>query len=110
MLIQNIVNIFVSKYWYQIRTLVLKVIAISMVLFKKIGLIFRRKPSWTDRILFKVITNTYENVTLRADVISYNSLPQYTISDHKPVVAQFNIKVSYTIIHLMSVLLRLVFE
>ncbi|CAG9562048.1 unnamed protein product [Danaus chrysippus] len=52
----------------------------------------KRKPSWTDRILFKVITNTYENVTLRADVISYNSLPQYTISDHKPVVGQFNIK------------------
>ncbi|CAG9562049.1 unnamed protein product [Danaus chrysippus] len=57
----------------------------------------KRKPSWTDRILFKVITNTYENVTLRADVISYNSLPQYTISDHKPVVGQFNIKTQRTI-------------
>ncbi|XP_049873279.1 inositol polyphosphate 5-phosphatase K-like isoform X2 [Pectinophora gossypiella] len=52
----------------------------------------KRKPSWTDRILYKVIANNYENITLRADLISYNHLPHYTVSDHKPVVAQYNIK------------------
>ncbi|XP_026327445.1 inositol polyphosphate 5-phosphatase K-like isoform X3 [Hyposmocoma kahamanoa] len=53
----------------------------------------KRKPSWTDRILNKVIANNYENITLRADLISYQHIPHYTISDHKPVVAQYNIKV-----------------
>ncbi|CAG4956326.1 unnamed protein product [Colias eurytheme] len=53
----------------------------------------KRKPSWTDRILYKVIANNYENITLRADLISYNHIPHYMVSDHKPVVAQFNIKI-----------------
>ncbi|XP_045447804.1 inositol polyphosphate 5-phosphatase K-like [Melitaea cinxia] len=53
----------------------------------------KRKPSWTDRILYKVIANNYENITLRADLISYNHMPHYMVSDHKPVVAQFNIKI-----------------
>ncbi|XP_045772514.1 inositol polyphosphate 5-phosphatase K-like isoform X2 [Maniola jurtina] len=59
----------------------------------------KRKPSWTDRILYKVIANNYENITLRADLISYNHIPHYTVSDHKPVVAQFNIKAfaNYTV-------------
>ncbi|XP_012550986.1 inositol polyphosphate 5-phosphatase K isoform X2 [Bombyx mori] len=52
----------------------------------------KRKPSWTDRVLYKVVANNYENVTLRADLVSYNHMPHYTLSDHKPVVAQFNIK------------------
>ncbi|XP_053609374.1 phosphatidylinositol 4,5-bisphosphate 5-phosphatase A-like isoform X1 [Plodia interpunctella] len=53
----------------------------------------KRKPSWTDRILYKVIADNYENITLRADLVTYNHMPQYTVSDHKPVVAQYNIKV-----------------
>ncbi|CAK1556402.1 unnamed protein product [Leptosia nina] len=53
----------------------------------------KRKPSWTDRILYKVIANNYENITLRADTISYNHIPHYMVSDHKPVVGQFNVKV-----------------
>ncbi|XP_072949081.1 inositol polyphosphate 5-phosphatase K-like [Epargyreus clarus] len=52
----------------------------------------KRKPSWTDRILYKVSANNYENITLRAELISYNHLPHYTVSDHKPVIAQYNIK------------------
>ncbi|KOB69023.1 putative skeletal muscle/kidney enriched inositol 5-phosphatase [Operophtera brumata] len=32
------------------------------------------------------------NIKLRADLISYNHISHYTVSDHKPVVAQFNIK------------------
>lgn len=56
----------------------------------------KRKPSWTDRILYKVIPNNYENVTLRADVVSYNHVQHYTVSDHKPVVAQINVKTPYS--------------
>ncbi|XP_035440004.1 inositol polyphosphate 5-phosphatase K isoform X2 [Spodoptera frugiperda] len=52
----------------------------------------KRKPSWTDRILYKVNANNYENVTLKAEVVSYNHMAHYTVSDHKPVVAFFNIK------------------
>ncbi|CAH0715694.1 unnamed protein product, partial [Brenthis ino] len=59
----------------------------------------KRKPSWTDRVLYKVIANNYENITLRADLISYNHMAHYMVSDHKPVVAQFNIKAfaNYTV-------------
>ncbi|XP_045516440.1 inositol polyphosphate 5-phosphatase K-like isoform X2 [Pieris brassicae] len=52
----------------------------------------KRKPSWTDRVLYKVNADNYENITLRADLISYNHVPHYMVSDHKPVVAQFNVK------------------
>ncbi|GBP61324.1 Inositol polyphosphate 5-phosphatase K [Eumeta japonica] len=52
----------------------------------------KRKPSWTDRILYKVVPNNYENVTLRADSLSYNHMPHYTVSDHKPVIGLFTIK------------------
>ncbi|KAL0838987.1 hypothetical protein ABMA28_016984 [Loxostege sticticalis] len=52
----------------------------------------KRKPSWTDRILYKVIANNYENITLRADLVTYNHMPHYTVSDHKPVVALYNVK------------------
>ncbi|XP_028173531.1 inositol polyphosphate 5-phosphatase K-like [Ostrinia furnacalis] len=55
----------------------------------------KRKPSWTDRILYKVIEDNYENIKLRADLVSYGHMPHYTISDHKPVVALFNIKVRH---------------
>ncbi|CAH2980966.1 unnamed protein product [Chilo suppressalis] len=55
----------------------------------------KRKPSWTDRILYKVIANNYENVTLRVDLLSYNHMPHYTVSDHKPVVALYSIKIRH---------------
>lgn len=55
--------------------------------------LYRRKPAWTDRILYKVGTNNYENVTLRAEQQSYKSHVNYTLSDHRPVTSDFNIKV-----------------
>lgn len=45
-------------------------------------------------MLYKVIANNYENTVLRADLVSYSDVPHYMVSDHKPVVAQFNVKVS----------------
>jgi len=54
---------------------------------------FKRRPSWTDRILYKVNANVYENLTLHAEQVSYRSIDEYVQSDHKPVVGEFIIKV-----------------
>lgn len=53
----------------------------------------RRKPAWCDRILYRVNKNNYENVTLDAVQKSYISHSEYVLSDHKPVTADFVIKV-----------------
>ncbi|XP_014245943.1 phosphatidylinositol 4,5-bisphosphate 5-phosphatase A-like isoform X1 [Cimex lectularius] len=52
-----------------------------------------RRPAWTDRILYKVNENVYENVTLSAKPDCYESVDEICVSDHKPVVATFTIKV-----------------
>lgn len=57
---------------------------------------FRRRPAWTDRVLYKSPKNCYSNVALSADQTSYRSHPGYNISDHKPVTSEFAIKVSYS--------------
>lgn len=55
---------------------------------------FRRRPAWTDRILYKVRTETFEGINLNADQSSYKSHPNYILSDHKPVTSEFTIKVN----------------
>uniref|UniRef100_A0A0A9YBR6 Phosphatidylinositol 4,5-bisphosphate 5-phosphatase A n=1 Tax=Lygus hesperus TaxID=30085 RepID=A0A0A9YBR6_LYGHE len=52
-----------------------------------------RRPGWTDRILYKVNPNVYENVTLDITPQSYKAIESVMYSDHKPVVASFAIKV-----------------
>ncbi|OXU29280.1 hypothetical protein TSAR_009446 [Trichomalopsis sarcophagae] len=52
---------------------------------------FKRRPSWTDRILYKVNKDVYEDVSLKAVQYSYKSHPSYVQSDHKPVSAEFDI-------------------
>lgn len=52
-----------------------------------------RRPAWTDRILYKVNANVYENITLEIEPESYKAIDNYSVSDHKPVVASFTIKV-----------------
>lgn len=54
---------------------------------------FKRRPAWCDRILSRVSQNNYENVTLKAEQLSYKYHPSYILSDHKPVTADFTIKV-----------------
>jgi hypothetical protein len=49
----------------------------------------RRKPAWTDRILYM----TAPFVGVRQ--LSYTSHPQITMSDHRPVSADFAVDVSY---------------
>lgn len=53
----------------------------------------KRKPAWTDRILYKVNSNNYENVVLQLEQKSYTCHSNFRLSDHKPVTADFIIKV-----------------
>ncbi|XP_055592840.1 phosphatidylinositol 4,5-bisphosphate 5-phosphatase A isoform X4 [Uranotaenia lowii] len=53
----------------------------------------KRRPAWTDRILYAVKENPYRNVKLTVEQTSYKSHPTYSISDHKPVSSEFTIKV-----------------
>ncbi|RZC40415.1 phosphatidylinositol 4,5-bisphosphate 5-phosphatase A-like [Asbolus verrucosus] len=53
----------------------------------------KRRPAWCDRILYRVNPHNYENVTLKVDQLSYKNHPSYLLSDHKPVTAEFNIKI-----------------
>ncbi|KFB38383.1 AGAP011644-PA-like protein [Anopheles sinensis] len=53
----------------------------------------KRRPAWTDRILYAVNENNYRNVRLTVEQTSYKSHPSYSISDHKPVTSEFTLKV-----------------
>ncbi|KAL0272218.1 UNVERIFIED_CONTAM: hypothetical protein PYX00_005278 [Menopon gallinae] len=53
----------------------------------------KRRPAWTDRILYKVNTHAYENLTLSAKMQFYKCFSDYIISDHKPVAGKFIFKV-----------------
>lgn len=52
-------------------------------------LIYRRRPSWTDRILFKA----KKDISLKITQYNYKSHPSYVQSDHKPVSAEFKINI-----------------
>ncbi|XP_057672297.1 inositol polyphosphate 5-phosphatase K-like isoform X1 [Diorhabda carinulata] len=54
---------------------------------------YKRRPAWCDRILYRVNSNNYENITLKAEQLTYKSHPNYSLSDHKPVSAEFIIKI-----------------
>lgn len=61
----------------------------------------KRKPAWTDRILWKVkpprggrSPSGQESHRLQVTQHSYRSHMEYTVSDHKPVAAQFILQVS----------------
>lgn len=57
----------------------------------------QRRPAWTDRILYKCSRNSILQQQHGSEIgqitcNKYQSHSQFTISDHKPVSAQFNIK------------------
>lgn len=58
---------------------------------------FRRRPAWTDRILYRVNKFAYENITLDVKQLSYKSYDRYSASDHKPVVSELSMKVNFVI-------------
>ena len=49
----------------------------------------RRKPAWTDRVLHK--SSPFVSVSQR----SYDAHPWITMSDHRPVSAEFLVDVSH---------------
>ncbi|XP_043258389.1 inositol polyphosphate 5-phosphatase K-like [Colletes gigas] len=51
----------------------------------------KRRPSWTDRILYKVNADVYDDVKLSAIQRNYKSHSNYIQSDHKPVTGEFDI-------------------
>ncbi|XP_020281768.1 inositol polyphosphate 5-phosphatase K-like [Pseudomyrmex gracilis] len=54
----------------------------------------KRRPSWTDRILYKInAIDMYDDIELNAEQQSYKSHPNYSVSDHKPVTGEFEITV-----------------
>ncbi|KAF7406486.1 hypothetical protein HZH68_005855 [Vespula germanica] len=53
----------------------------------------KRRPSWTDRILYKVNADVYDDVTLSAVQLNYKSHSNYIQSDHKPVTGEFDIMI-----------------
>lgn len=53
----------------------------------------KRRPAWTDRILFKPIGQ--DNKILEIKQKSYKSHPTYTLSDHKPVTSEFIVSVCF---------------
>lgn len=54
----------------------------------------KRRPSWTDRILYKVnAIDMYDDIELNAVQHTYKSHPTYSISDHKPVTGEFDIMI-----------------
>nr|XP_060468631.1 phosphatidylinositol 4,5-bisphosphate 5-phosphatase A isoform X1 [Panthera onca] len=62
----------------------------------------KRKPAWTDRILWKVKAPSVgpspsgrESHRLKVTQYSYRSHMEYTVSDHKPVAAQFILQFAY---------------
>jgi inositol polyphosphate 5-phosphatase INPP5B/F len=54
----------------------------------------RRKPAWTDRILYM------HGATCQVHQLSYSSHPQIIMSDHRPVSADFTVDVSSEETHL----------
>ncbi|XP_049722154.1 phosphatidylinositol 4,5-bisphosphate 5-phosphatase A isoform X1 [Elephas maximus indicus] len=62
----------------------------------------KRKPAWTDRILWKVKApgggpspSGRESHRLQVTQHSYRSHMEYTVSDHKPVAAQFVVQFAF---------------
>ena len=53
----------------------------------------KRRPAWTDRILFKLNKGNYDNLELSLLQTSYTSHPEFMDSDHKPVSSSFNLSV-----------------
>lgn len=54
---------------------------------------FSRRPAWTDRILYQVHVDAYENVKLGVEQLLYSPIEVYTQSDHKPVTTTYKVKV-----------------
>lgn len=53
--------------------------------------VLRRRPAWTDRILYKTIDSSNKRCEL--EVLSYNDINSIKLSDHRPVYGESSIQV-----------------
>ncbi|XP_069135012.1 inositol polyphosphate 5-phosphatase K-like isoform X3 [Argopecten irradians] len=53
----------------------------------------QRVPAWCDRVLWMVHEDSFQNLDLSVKQLYYKSLPSFTVSDHKPVVTEFQFPV-----------------
>ncbi len=51
----------------------------------------RRRPAWTDRILYRCSPDNYENFEPQLTQLSYTS-HDFRSSDHRPVTSSFNVR------------------
>lgn len=70
-----------------------------------IKVIIRRRPAWTDRILYKHIPPSNKNCTL--DVLSYKHIESLKLSDHKPVYGESIIQVIIKFEQLITILINI---
>lgn len=54
-------------------------------------IVHRRRPAWTDRILYKTSDSSNEKCEL--EVLSYNYINSIKLSDHRPVYGESSIQV-----------------
>lgn len=54
-------------------------------------IVFRRRPAWTDRILYKTIDPSNKKCVLKIN--SYKHIESLQLSDHKPVYCESSIMV-----------------
>lgn len=55
----------------------------------------RRRPAWTDRILYRVNKDNYEHIKLEVKQLFYTNDENSLISDHRPVISCFEAKVCH---------------
>lgn len=68
----------------------------------------QRRPAWCDRILWRLQSFDDAEMALQLNQLNYLSHPEYLISDHKPVSAEFRFtilsksKITSQVLHLMT--------
>ncbi|PPR03410.1 hypothetical protein CVT24_012705 [Panaeolus cyanescens] len=70
----------------------------------KLGYDLKRKPAWTDRVLYM------HGPACSVQQLSYTGHPQITMSDHRPVAADFVLDLDYYDLHSRHATMRKIFH
>ncbi|KAF9045408.1 DNase I-like protein [Panaeolus papilionaceus] len=70
----------------------------------KLGYDLKRKPAWTDRVLYM------HGPACSLLPLLYTAHPQITMSDHRPVAADFELDIDYYDIHSRHTVMRRIFH
>lgn len=79
--------VLVPPWWWTSLAMITSLCVLRIIRVDSDG-IWRRKPAWTDRILYM------HSPACRVNQLSYASHPQIMMSDHRPVSADFSVDVS----------------